>query len=102
MKILMVGKPVPIVADMETQGERYQYKEGEKENMAKFAVLLHEIFQKIDEAKEFADENGFGWNIDFWLDRDINGEYKVPTNYNTGLRFNYIVEDEWMSSTLDC
>ncbi len=87
---------------MQTNGERYQYQEGEKENMVLFAMLIREAFAKLDEAKEFADKNDFGWFFSLWIDKDENGEYKVPTNYNTNIRISSTVEDEWMSSTQDC
>ena len=70
--------------------------------MAEFAAMLREAFKKLEEAKDFADSHDFGWQFDLGIDKDENGEYKVPTNYETSMNIYSSVEDGWMASTQEC
>lgn len=87
---------------MLTQGERYLYSDGEQEVIAKANELLKEAFDKIAEAEQVLKDAGEGWTIDFYCDKDDDGNYKLPTNFQTEIRIDVRVDDAWMSSYQDC
>lgn len=101
---------------MQTQGEKYEYKPGERENIEKLNVILREAYAKLMEAKKFVEDTeaasatdvGYGkwptiyWGFDFDWDTDENGDPKLPTNYDTTAAISVFIRDEWMSSTNDC
>lgn len=87
---------------MLTQGERYRYSDGEQEVIAKANELLKEAFDKIAEAEQVLKDAGGGWAISFYCDKDDDGNYKLPTNFQTEIRIDVRVDDAWMSSYQDC
>lgn len=99
-----------------TQGDMYEFKPGERENVAKLNAILREAFDKLMEAKKFVEdceaasmvtsEHGtypeLYWSFDFDWETDANGDPKLPCNYNTDVTIDIRVNDEWMSSTNFC
>ena len=83
-----------------TQGENYRFEDGEREAVEEFGKRLREAFKLLDEALEYGKSAGF--YVYSGIDKDENGEYKVPSNFNCDIDCVVRINDEWMASTNYC